>query len=206
MFRNFFFCCVLRSNRTLWHVDVVVHFERRYVKKKKKNVSRAGNTQKTHGLHSHLKICTFLHFSSSTLFLVYFSVFLITFYNFPSSFSCCWEKKIVFFPISFACCARARVFALKGRVSVFFKICACNFSRRVCHYSKHTLSHPHTHHMDRKMERNTLKLYIHYIFVYLFSHFFLNRFIIISMMNYKRWPPFIETRVFWVCLFISPFP
>jgi hypothetical protein len=42
----------------------------------------------------------------------------------------------------------------------------------VCHYSKHTLSHPHTHHMDRKMERNTLKLYIHYIFVYLFFPFF----------------------------------
>lgn len=122
-----------------------------------------------------IHISKFVHSSISLLLL--FSQYIFQFFSLHSTiflllFLVAEKKKIVFFPISFACCARARVFALKGRVSVFFKICACNFSRRVCHYSKHTLSHPHTHHMDRKMERNTLKLYIHYIFVYLFSHFF----------------------------------
>jgi hypothetical protein len=206
MFRNFFFCCVLRSNRTLWHVDVVVHFEKT-LRKKKKNVSRAGNTQKTHGLHSHLKICTFLHFSSSTLFLVYFSVFLITFYNFPSSFSCCWEKKNSFFFLSHLHVVHERVYLLlKGGFRSFLKY-AHAISHVVCVIIRNTHSHTHTHTTWTGKWRETHLNYTYIIYLCtFFPIFFLNRFIIISMMNYKRWPPFIETRVFWVCLFISPFP
>lgn len=142
-------------------------------------MKRAGNTQEKHmWLHSHLKICTFLHFSLSflqlsTLVYIFFS-FSHYILQFSFFFFLLLRSKFSF--ISFACCARARVFALKGRrVSVFFKICACNFSRRVCHYSKHTHSHPiHTLHGKEEWWRNTLKNYIHihYILVYLSFFFF----------------------------------
>ena len=143
------------------------------------------HTRKHMWLHSHLKICTFLHFSlfSSTIYL---SIYIFQFFSwyilqFSFIFFLLLRSKFLF--ISFACCARARVFGLKGRrVSVFFKICACNFSRRVCHYSKHTHSPIHTPHGKeewwRETHLRTICIYIHYILVYLFFLFFLNWFII----------------------------
>ena len=159
------------------------------------------HTRKHMWLHSHLKICTFLHFSlfSSTIYL---SIYIFQFFSwyilqFSFIFFLLLRSKFLF--ISFACCARARVFGLKGRrVSVFFKICACNFSRRVCHYSKHTHSPIHTPHGKeewwRETHLRTICIYIHYILVYLFFLFFFKLVYYISMMNYtRRWPPFIET-------------
>ncbi len=65
--------------------------------RKKKKMWVEQGTHKKHMVCIH--ISKFVHSSISLLLLFpsNFSVFLITFYNFPSSFSCCWEKKIVFF-------------------------------------------------------------------------------------------------------------
>lgn len=108
---------------------------------------------KTHMVAFTSQICTFLHF----LLIIHFYNFHITFYHFSFLFfSSFLLKKIksvnVFFVFHFLVLflshlhvlQRARVFALQGRVSVFLKICACNFSRRVCVIIRNTLSHQPT--------------------------------------------------------------
>ena len=104
-----------------------------------------------------LYIPPLLSLFSSTIYLLVYIFFSFSHYILQFSFFFFLLLRSKFSFISFACCARARVFALKGRrVSVFFKICACNFSRRVCHYSKHTHSHPiYTHHMEKKNDGET---------------------------------------------------
>lgn len=151
------FLFVLRSIWINWHVDVVVLSVRgvTYEKKKQKNKMESGREHsKTHMVAFTSQICTFLHF----LLIFHFYNFHITFYHFSFLFFFLLffveEKQICqrFFVFHFLVLflshlhvlQRARVFALQGRVSVFLKICACNFSRRVCVIIRNTLSHQPT--------------------------------------------------------------
>ena len=144
---DFSFVCVLQD---AWHVDVVVlFFERSYVKCE---ASREHTQENTCGC---IHISKFVHSSTSLSFLqlstlvyIFFSFSHDTFYNFPSSFSCCWEAN---FCLSHLHVVHERVYlVLKGGGFRSFLKYAHAISHVVCVIIRSTHTHPYTHHMEKK--------------------------------------------------------
>ncbi len=172
------------------------------LRKKKKCESSREHTKNTWFAFTsqNLYIPPFLFFYSFPR--IFFS-FLITFYNFPSSFSCCWEKKIVSFFLSHLHVVHERVYLLlKGGFRSFLKY-AHAISHVVCVIIRNTHSHTHTHTTWTGKWRETHLNYTYIIYLCtFFSHFCL-----IGLLLYQWWitkdDPHLLKHAFWGFVYLS---